>query len=73
MLNMVFTVMSRFIESYSSIVLEVSKDWFILYKIVFIPLSLFIYFLAFFVISGVLLIVIFIARPISFISNTFYN
>ena len=73
MLNMVFTVLSRYIESYTSVVLEVSKDWFILYKIVFIPLSLLIYFFAFFVISGVLLIVIFIARPISFISNTFFK
>lgn len=70
---MVFTVISRFIGSYTSIVLEVSKDWFILYKIVFIPVSLLIYFLAFFVIAGVLLIVIFIARPISFISNTFFK
>jgi hypothetical protein len=73
MLNMVFTVMSRFIESYGSVVLEVSKDWFILYKIVFVPVSLFIYCLAFFVISGVLLIVIFITRPISFISNAFFK
>ncbi len=73
MLNMVFTVISRFIGSYTSVVLEVSKDWFILYKIVFIPVSLLIYFLAFFVIAGVLLIVIFIARPISFISNMFFK
>lgn len=73
MLNMVFTVISRFIGSYTSVVLEVSKDWFILYKIVFIPVSLLIYFLAFFVIAGVLLIVIFVARPISFISNTFFK
>ena len=58
MLNMIITVMSRFVESYFSIVLELSKDWFILYKIVFIPVSLFIYFLAFFVISGILLIVV---------------
>ena len=71
MLNMIFTVLKRYIESYSSVVLEVSKDWFILYKIVFIPLSLIVYFFAFFVIAGVLLIVIFIARPLSFISNLF--
>ena len=73
MLNMVFTVLSRFIESYTTVVLEISKDWFILYKIVFIPVSLLIYFLAFFVIAGVLLIVIFIAKPISFISNAFFK
>lgn len=73
MLNMIVTVMSRFVESYFSIVLQISKDWFILYKILFIPLSLLIYFFAFFVISGVLLIVIFIARPISFISTIFFK
>ena len=73
MLNMVFTVLSRFIESYSSVVLEISKDWFILYKIVFIPVSLIIYFFAFFVIAGVLLIVVFIALPISFISKLFFK
>ena len=73
MLNMIFTVIGRFVESYFSIVLEVSKDWFILYKIAFIPLSLLIYFFAFFVILGVLLIVVFIARPISFISALFFK
>ena len=73
MINMVFTVISRFILSYSSVVLEVSKDWFILYKIVFIPVSLFIYFLTFFVIAGVLLIVVFIAVPLSYVSKLFYK
>ena len=73
MLNMIITVMSRFVESYFSIVLAISKDWFILYKIFFIPISLLIYFFAFFVISGVLLIVVFIARPISFISTAFFK
>lgn len=73
MLKMIFTVISRFVESYFSIVLEISRDWFILYKILFIPLSLLIYFFAFFVILGVLLIVVFIARPISFISSLFFK
>ena len=73
MIDMVFTVLSRFIASYSSVVLEVSKDWFILYKIVFIPLSLFIYCLTFFVIAGVLLIVVFIAVPVSYVSTLFFK
>jgi len=73
MINMVFTVISRFIQSYSTVVLEISKDWFILYKIVFIPVSLFIYFLTFFVIVGVLLIVVFIAVPLSYVSKLFYK
>lgn len=73
MINMFFTVISKFIGSYGSIVMEVSKDWFILYKLVFIPVSLFIYCLAFLVILSVLLIVIFIASPISFISNAIYK
>jgi len=73
MINMVFTVISRFIQSYSTVVLEISKDWFILYKIVFIPVSLFIYFLTFFVIVGVLLIIVFIAVPLSYFSKLFYK
>ncbi len=73
MLEMVFTVLSRFIESYRSVVLQLSKDWFILYKILFIPLSLFIYCLTFLVISTVMLIVVFIAYPMSFISKSLFN
>lgn len=73
MINMVFTVISRFIQSYSTVVLEISKDWFILYKIVFIPVSLFIYFLTFFVIVGVLLIIVFIAVPLFYFSKLFYK
>lgn len=73
MIHMFFTVISKFIGSYGSVVMEVCKDWFILYKLVFLPVSLFIYCLAFLVILSVLLIVIFIASPISFISNAIYK
>lgn len=69
MIEMVVTVLSRFIQSYSSMVLQISRDWFILFKIVFIPVSLYIYCLTFLVIVTVLLIVVVIAFPISFISN----
>jgi len=68
---MIYTVLSRFIESYSSVVIQLSKDWFILYRALFVPLSLFIYCLTFLVIATVLLIVIFVAVPISFISKLF--
>jgi len=71
MFNMIYTVLSRFIESYSSVVIQLSKDWFILYRALFVPLSLFIYCLTFLVIATVLLIVIFVAVPISFISKLF--
>jgi len=73
MISMFFTVISKFIGSYGSIVMEISKDWFILYRIFFIPLSLFIYCLASLVVLSVLLIVIFIATPISFISNALFK
>jgi hypothetical protein len=73
MISMFFTVISKFIGSYGSVVMEISKDWFILYRIFFIPLSLFIYCLAFLVVLSVLLIVIFIATPISFISNALFK
>lgn len=73
MLTMFFTVISKFIGSYGTIVMEISKDWFFLYRIFFIPLSLFIYCLAFLVVLSVLLIVIFIATPISFISKLFFK
>jgi hypothetical protein len=69
MLEMVVTVLSRFIQSYSSMVLRLSKDWFILFKIVFIPVSLYIYCLTFLVIVTVLLIVVMIAFPLSFLSK----
>ena len=73
MFEMIHTVLSRFIESYSSVVLRLSRDWFILYKVLFIPLSLFIYCLTFLVISTVLLIVVLIAYPMSFISKSLFN
>lgn len=69
MFGMFFTVIAKFISSYGSVVMEVSKEWFILYRILFIPLSLFIYCLAFLVVLSVLLIVIFIASPLSYISK----
>jgi hypothetical protein len=69
MFEMVVTVLSRFIQSYSSMVLQLSKDWFILFKIVFIPVSLYIYCLTFLVIVTVLLIVVVIAFPLSFLSK----
>lgn len=73
MISMFFTVISKFISSYGSIVMDISKDWFVLYRILFIPVSLFIYCLAFLVVLSVMLIVIFIAAPISFISNALYK
>ena len=69
MLEMIVTVLSRFIQSYSSMALRLSKDWFILFKIVFIPVSLYIYCLTFLVIVTVLLIVVVIAFPLSFLSK----
>ncbi|HET7289373.1 MAG TPA: hypothetical protein VFJ67_02960 [Thermodesulfobacteriota bacterium] len=69
MFEMVVTVLSRFIQSYSSMVLQLSKDWFILFKILFIPVSLYIYCLTFLVIVTVLLIVVVIAFPLSFLSK----
>ncbi len=69
MLEMVVTVLSRFIQSYTSVVLQISKDWFILFKALFIPVSLYIYCLTFLVIIAVLLIVVIIAFPLSFFSK----
>jgi len=73
MFEMIYTVLSRFIESYSSVVLRLSRDWFILYKVLFIPLSFYIYCLTFLVIATVLLIVVLIAYPMSFISKSLFN
>ncbi len=73
MLKMLYTVISRFIESYSSIVIQISKDWFFLYRAIFIPVSFFIYCLTFLVILSILLIVIFIAAPISYLSKAVFN
>jgi hypothetical protein len=73
MLKMLYTVISRFIGSYSSIVIQISKDWFFLYRAIFIPVSFFIYCLTFLVILSILLIVIFIAAPISYLSKAAFN
>jgi len=73
MLKMIYTVISRFIGSYSSIVIQISKDWFFLYRAIFIPVSFFIYCLTFLVILSILLIVIFIAAPISYLSKAVFN
>ncbi len=70
---MIYTVISRFIGSYSSIVIQISKDWFFLYRAIFIPVSFFIYCLTFLVILSILLIVIFIAAPISYLSKAVFN
>jgi hypothetical protein len=69
MFEMVITVLSRFIQSYTSVVLQLSKDWFILFKILFIPVSFYIYCLTFLVIVTVLLIVVIIVFPLSFFSK----
>jgi hypothetical protein len=69
MIDMVVTVLSRFVQSYSSVVLQLSRDWFILFKIIFIPLSFYIYCLTFLVIVTVLLIVVLIAFPLSYFSK----
>jgi hypothetical protein len=69
MFEMVVTVLSRFIQSYTSVVLQLSKDWFILFRVLFIPFSLYIYCLTFLVIVTVLLIVVIIAFPLSFFSK----
>ncbi len=73
MLEMVVTVLSRFIQSYTSVVLQISKDWFILFRILFIPVSLYIYCLTFLVIITVLLIVVIIAFPLSFFSKVAFK
>jgi hypothetical protein len=69
MIEMVVTVLSRFIQSYSSVVLQLSRNWFILFKVIFIPLSFYIYCLTFLVIVTVLLIVVLIAFPLSYFSK----
>lgn len=70
---MVVTVLSRFVQSYTSVVLQLSKDWFILFKILFIPVSFYIYCLTFLVIVTVLLIVVVIAFPLSFFSKLMFK
>ena len=73
MIEMVVTVLSRFIQSYTSVVLQLSRDWFILFKIIFIPLSFYIYCLTFLVIVTVLLIVVLIAFPLSYLSKLVFR
>ncbi|MFI5322380.1 MAG: hypothetical protein ACHQ6U_02335 [Thermodesulfobacteriota bacterium] len=73
MIEMVVTVLSRFIKSYFSVVLQLSRDWFILFRIIFIPLSFYIYCLTFLVILTVLFIVVLIAFPLSYFSKLVFK
>jgi hypothetical protein len=73
MFEMVVTVLSRFIQSYTSVGLQLSKDWFILFRVLFIPFSLYIYCLTFLVIVTVLPIVVIIMFPCPFSRNWHSN
>jgi hypothetical protein len=69
MIEMVVTFLRRIIKSYTPLVLQLSQEWFILFRVLFIPFSLYIYCLTFLVIVTVLLIVVIIAFPLSFFSK----
>ncbi len=73
MFNMIFTVLSRFVESYGSIVMQTSKDWFFLYRLAFIPASILVYCATFLVIMTVLAIIIFITTPLSYTVKPIYE
>ena len=67
--KMITTVLEKFIESYKTFIIQSSKDWFLPLRILFIALSVFFYVFTSLVVFTVLLIVIFIALPISAFSK----
>lgn len=73
MIDMIYTVLSRFIKSYTSVVLQLARHWPLPFRVLFVPLSFYFYCLTFLVVSTVMLIVIFIACPLSYASKVLFN
>ncbi len=69
MTKMIIGVFDRLFESYKVIVIQSSNGWAIPFRALLVPISLFCYALTFLVILAILLLVIFIAVPISMISK----
>ncbi|HEY7535982.1 MAG TPA: hypothetical protein VH878_08545 [Thermodesulfobacteriota bacterium] len=69
MAKMIIGVFERLFESYKALIIQSSNGWAIPFRILLIPISLFFYALTLLVILAILLLVIFIAVPISIISK----
>ncbi len=64
MYGMIIGVLERFFQSYKALVIEGTNNWAFLFRVLFIPASIFLYALTLLVILSILLLVIFITVPI---------
>jgi hypothetical protein len=69
MTKVIIGVLGRLFESYKVFVIQSSSSWAIPFRVVLIPVSLFFYALTLLVILAILILVMFIAVPISIISQ----
>lgn len=69
MTKMTIGVFERLLESYKVLVIQGSNGWAIPFRVLLIPISIFFYVLTLLVILAIILLVIFIAVPISTISK----
>ena len=72
MLYLLQNIIKRYLESFYSTIPQITKDWFILTKILFYVGALFVYVLTFVVLLTVVLIIIAIAIPVSIIYKILY-
>ena len=71
MLNLLNSIIERYVKSFLEIIPEVTKNWFFLYKYGFYAGAILIYALTFIVLITVVLIILVIAVPVSSVYNIF--
>ena len=72
MIKLLGSIIERYINSFADIIPEITKNWFIIYKIAFYAGAVFIYILTFIVLLTVVLIIFVIAVPVSSVYKTFF-
>ncbi len=72
MIQLFLNLIKRYLESFNTSIPEITKDWFILTKILFYVGAVFIYVLTFIVLVCVIIIIQVIAFPVSVIYKYLY-
>jgi|GEM_PF-834442 len=73
MIKLLGSIIERYLNSFADTVPEITRNWFIIYKIAFYAGAFFIYILTFIVLLTVVLIIFVIAVPVSSIYKTFFS
>lgn len=72
MTQLFLNLIKRYLESFNTSIPEITKNWFILTKVLFYIGAIFVYILTFIVLVCVILIIQFIAFPVSLIYKYLY-